>query len=72
MAVKGTGWKDKGGQISIRKEVMAESLYHMVQASLWETAKAENKPYTPPTYEQVRPALCNCEACLTQAARMLA
>eukprot|EP00955_Chlamydomonas_euryale_P011009 118578-Chlamydomonas_euryale.AAC.7 len=28
-------------------------LYHMVQRGLWEASKTEQKPYVPPTYDQV-------------------
>mmetsp|Transcript_1097 Transcript_1097/g.1635 ORF Transcript_1097/g.1635 Transcript_1097/m.1635 type:complete len:129 (+) Transcript_1097:15-401(+) len=27
-------------------------LYHLIEKDLWDTAKAENKPYYPPAYEQ--------------------
>ena len=35
------------------KQLPAETLYHLVQSSMWEDAKSSGQPYFPPTYQQV-------------------
>jgi uncharacterized protein (DUF952 family) len=38
--------------VAVHCNMSSTNIYHLVQKSLWHSAKAANVPYFPPTYEQ--------------------